>query len=77
MALLKQRYYKMLREFEQLIYDIGNLSDNDGYDPELDNLSYKLNELLENATLEELESIYNKPYMKKYRNLIKSKMEEK
>ncbi len=67
----------MLDDFEKIIMEIGELNDNDGNDYDLDRLAYVLNGLLENATEEELEQLINKPYMEKYKNLLKKKMEEK
>ena len=47
----------MLEEFDKIIYEFGNLNDNDGYDEELDILSDKLNDLLKNMSVIEIQEL--------------------
>lgn len=61
----------MLDEFDKIIYEFGNLNDNDGYDEELDILSDKLNDLLKNMSVIEIQELLKRPYMGLYKELIK------
>ena len=61
----------MLEEFDKIIYEFGNLNDNDGYDEELDILSDKLNDLLKNMSVIEIQKLLKRPYMGLYKELIK------
>lgn len=61
----------MLEEFDKIIYEFGNLNDNDGYDEELDILSDKLNDLLKNMSVLEIQELLKRPYMSLYKELIK------
>ena len=61
----------MLEEFDKIIYEFGNLNDNDGYDEELDILSDKLNDLLKNMSVIEIQELLKRPYMGLYKELIK------
>ena len=62
----------MLDEFDKVIYEFGNLNDNDGYDEELDELSFKLNELLQNMSVLEIQELLKRPYMVIYKEMIKN-----
>lgn len=61
----------MIEEFDKIIYEFGNLNDNDGYDEELDELSDKLNNLLKNMSVLEIQELLKRPYMNIYKELIK------
>ena len=56
---------------DRLIYEFGNLNDNDGYDEELDFLSDKMNELLTNMSVVEIQELLRRPYMSMYKELVK------
>lgn len=61
----------MMEEFDRIIYEFGNLNDNDGYDEELDELASKINELILNMSVLEIKELLKKPYMNIYKDLIK------
>lgn len=61
----------MLEEFDKIIYEFGNLNDNDGYDEELDELASNLNSLLLNMSVIEIQELLKRPYMVIYKELIK------
>lgn len=61
----------MIDEFDRIIYEFGNLNDNDGYDEELDELAEKLNYLIKNMSVLEIQELLKRPYMSLYKELIK------
>lgn len=61
----------MLEEFDKVIYEFGNLNNNDGYDEELDELADKLNNLLLNMSVIEIQELLKRPYISIYKELIK------
>lgn len=61
----------MIEEFDNIIYEFGNLNNNDGYDEELDQLANKLNNLLKNMSVIEIQELLKRPYMGLYKELIK------
>ncbi|MBQ8132663.1 MAG: hypothetical protein IJ193_09240 [Bacilli bacterium] len=62
----------MLEQFDQYIYEFGNLNQNDGYDEELDLLAEHINALLLCMSEEEIKELLKRPYMSMYKELIKS-----
>lgn len=61
----------MLEEFDKIIYEFGNLNDNDGYDEELDELANKINNLILNMSVKEIQELLKRPYIGIYKGLIK------
>ena len=61
----------MMEEFDRIIYEFGNLNDNDGYDEELDELASKINELILNMSVLEIKELLKRHYMNIYKDLIK------
>lgn len=62
----------MLEQFDQYIYEFGNLNQNDGYDEELDLLAEHINALLQCMSEDEIKELLKRPYMVSYKELIKS-----
>lgn len=62
----------MLKQFDELIYQFGNLNQNDGYDEELDLLAEHIHALLLCMSEDEIRKLMKRKYMAEYKELIKS-----
>lgn len=61
----------MLEKFDKIIYDIGELNENDGDDEELDYLMNEVFDILLNMSIKEKQEVLKRPYIGIYKNIIK------